>query len=128
MIVDPVIFKIKYMAYNKEFLENMRKRLLEEKKSLESDLSRFAKPAGEEGEYRTVEENLGSDMDDSATETEINDNNRSLERTLEASLKDVLDALEKINVGTYGICEKTGREIPEDRLEVFPMARTCADI
>ncbi len=116
------------MAYDKEFLENMRERLLEEKKSLENDLSRFAKPFGEEGEYRTIEENLGSDMDDSATETEINDNNRSLERSLEANLRDALDALAKIDAGTYGICEKTGREIPRERLEALPMARTCADV
>lgn len=116
------------MSYDKEFLERMKSVLLREKESLERDLSRFARPAGDEGEYTTIEENLGTDIDDSATETEINENNRSLERSLEAKLKDVLDALEKIESGTYGICEKTEREIPRERLEVLPMARTCADV
>jgi RNA polymerase-binding transcription factor DksA len=116
------------MSYDAEFVEKMREKLVKEKKSLENDLARFARPVGEEGEYETIQENLGSDMDDSATETEINDNNKSLERSLEAKLKDVLDALEKIEVGTYGVCEKTGRDIPKDRLEVLPMARVCADV
>lgn len=115
------------MSYDAEFVERMKEKLLAEKQSLENDLSRFARPTGEAGEYETIDENLGSDIDDSATETEINNNNQSLEHSLEAKLKDVLDALEKISVGTYGICEKTGREIPKDRLEALPMARVCAD-
>lgn len=115
------------MSYDKEFVEEMKAMLLREKESLEKDLSRFARPAGETGEYDTIEENLGTDIDDSATETEINENNRSLEWSLEKRLRDVLDALEKIEVGTYGICEKTGREIPEDRLRALPTARVCAD-
>lgn len=116
------------MAYDAEFIGTMKHKLLEEKASLEEQLSRFARPAEGEGNYETIVEDLGSDMDDSATETEINDNNRSLEVSLEATLKDVLDALEKIEVGTYGICEKTGREIPRERLEALPSARTRADV
>lgn len=115
------------MSYDASFLEGMKKRLLEEKLSLEADLSRFARPAEGEGNYETIEEDLGTDMDDSATETEINDNNRSVEVSLESRLKDVLDALEKIENGTYGICEKTGMEIPRERLEALPTARTRAD-
>ena len=115
------------MLYDAVFVESMKRRLMEEKASLEKDLLRFARPTDGKGDYETIEEDLGTDMDDSATETEINDNNRSVEITLESRLKDVLDALEKIEKGKYGICEKTGLDIPRNRLEALPTARTRAD-
>ena len=36
-----------------------------------------------------------------------------------------LDALERIEKGTYGICEVGNEEIEEDRLNANPAARTC---
>jgi RNA polymerase-binding transcription factor DksA len=44
---------------------------------------------------------------------------------LEKQLKDVKDALEKIENGSYGVCEVGGEEIEQDRLDVNPSARTC---
>jgi len=35
--------------------------------------------------------------------------------------------LKKIEDGTYGICEVGGEEIPEDRLDANPSARTCIE-
>ncbi|MBX6762268.1 MAG: TraR/DksA C4-type zinc finger protein [Rubrobacteraceae bacterium] len=37
-------------------------------------------------------------------------------------LEDVERALEKIEEGTYGICDDTGRPIPRGRLEAMPEA------
>ena len=34
-------------------------------------------------------------------------------------------ALRRVAEGTYGICERCGRPIPEERLEARPTARTC---
>jgi RNA polymerase-binding transcription factor DksA len=34
-------------------------------------------------------------------------------------------AIERIDGGTYGICERCGQRIPKGRLEVIPYARTC---
>jgi DnaK suppressor protein len=42
-------------------------------------------------------------------------------------LRDVLDALERIEKGTYGICEGSGKMIPTKRLEAFPSARYCVE-
>lgn len=115
------------MIYDTPFIESMKQKLLEEKSLLEGDLLRFSRPVDGAGNYEPIEEDLGNDMDDSATETEINDNNRSLETTLQGRLHDVLDALAKIESGTYGLCEKTGLPIPKERLEALPTARTRAD-
>jgi DnaK suppressor protein len=38
-------------------------------------------------------------------------------------LKEMDDALERIEKGTYGICEGTGKPIPKARLEANPWAR-----
>jgi len=37
----------------------------------------------------------------------------------------ITEALERIDAGTYGVCEECGAEIPAARLEVVPEARYC---
>ncbi len=44
---------------------------------------------------------------------------------LEARLDEVSAALARIEDGTYGVCEISGEQIEEDRLEANPAARTC---
>jgi DnaK suppressor protein len=40
-------------------------------------------------------------------------------------LAEIDAALQRLRDGRYGICERCGQEIPEERLEVRPVARTC---
>jgi len=50
----------------------------------------------------------------------------SVEHSLELKLRDVDIALEKIESGKgYGLCEKCGKEIKEERLRAVPEARLC---
>jgi DnaK suppressor protein len=42
-------------------------------------------------------------------------------------LKEIDDALQRIEQGTYGICEGTGRQIQKARLEAQPWARYCVE-
>src|SRR5215210_6652176 len=51
----------------------------------------------------------------------------ALAGSLTDTLKDVEDALAKLDAGTYGRCESCGGEISEDRLEAMPAARLCID-
>ncbi|MER3453215.1 MAG: hypothetical protein C4344_06170 [Acidimicrobiia bacterium] len=44
---------------------------------------------------------------------------------LRETLREVLHALEKIDEGTYGICEGCGQQIAPARLEAMPAARYC---
>ena len=53
------------------------------------------------------------------------ENNNAVLFQLETRLKEVNAALEKIEDGTYGICEVSGEPIEEDRLEANPAATTC---
>ena len=49
----------------------------------------------------------------------------ALANTLVETLTEVEDALDKMEKGTYGICEGCGSAIPEARLEAKPAARLC---
>ena len=102
----------------------LKEKLLEEKSRLEAELGRFAKPTGVEGGYETQIENIGTDPDENVTEVEEYVDNLALQSNLEGQLKDVIDALHKMEQGTYGICEDTGKEINPERLKVYPAART----
>jgi RNA polymerase-binding protein DksA len=42
-------------------------------------------------------------------------------------LKEIDDALQRIEDGTYGICEGSGKPIPKARLEAIPWARYCVE-
>ena len=42
-------------------------------------------------------------------------------------LRDVISALQKIDDGSFGNCERCGEEISEKRLEALPFARYCIE-
>ncbi|MDD2766829.1 MAG: hypothetical protein PHH40_03640 [Candidatus Moranbacteria bacterium] len=114
------------MALDETTLATLKSKLMEEKARLEAELSVFAKSTDIAGNYETQIEQLGTDLEDNTTEVEGYIDNLGLEVNLEAQLKDVNDALEKMTQGTYGVCEKTGEQINTDRLMAYPSARTVA--
>lgn len=113
------------MALDTATIAKLKEKLLEEKARLEGELSRFADSTGTPGNYETRIEDMGTDPDENASEVEEYVDNLGLEKNLEAQLKDVSDALAKMEAGTYGVCETTGKEIALDRLEAYPAARTA---
>lgn len=113
------------MAIDEKILAELKEKLLMEKSKLEGELSRIANPTGVQGDYETKFDDIGTDEDDNTTEVEEYVDNLGVETNLEGQLKDVNDALAKMEQGTYGICEKTGGEISLDRLKVYPAARTA---
>lgn len=68
---------------------------------------------------------------DTADEDEVADsmneyeNNTAIVAQLETRLLEVKSALEKLEKGTFGVCETGGETIESDRLEANPAARTC---
>jgi len=70
---------------------------------------------------------------DRADETEVADSieayesNTGVLEQLEARLKEVKSALEKIEEGTYGTCTVCGKPIETERLEANPAAATCME-
>lgn len=95
-----------------EKLEEFKRLLLEEKMKILNELSI------EEELYMNHFED-GDEID----KADVNINNDLLNRLSDLELEKLrlIDrALEKIQEGTYGICEGTGKPIPEERLRVIP--------
>ncbi len=60
-----------------------------------------------------------------ATELFLRQRNLAVSGDLQQELQDVEHALERIEAGTYGMCEVCGEPIPPERLEARPAATLC---
>jgi RNA polymerase-binding transcription factor DksA len=115
----------------KKELEKIREKLEKEKEQLEQDLSRFAKkkPGSEvdwEARFPEIGIELSEDrLEDAAKAREEYEVRRFVEQALELKLKNVKDALEKLEENKYGVCEKCGKKIERERLEAVPEAKYC---
>jgi DnaK suppressor protein len=51
--------------------------------------------------------------------------NRLLTLAAESALSEIDSALQRLEEGSFGICERCAEPIPWERLEVLPMSRLC---
>ena len=70
---------------------------------------------------------FGKRVGDGTTEAVERLNRVGTARELDAMLRDVDRALQKLEEGTYGICDHCGKLIPEERLEARPWSVLCVD-
>lgn len=110
-----------------ENISHFKQKLEEELREVEDQL-RTVGVQNEAGEWEAT----GGDIDETATESdELGDRmeeygeNRAELDEIQIHWRNVERALEKIENGTYGVCEICNEQIEEDRLEVTPSARTC---
>jgi DnaK suppressor protein len=113
------------MAIDSKLKEELKNSLLEEKKRIEEELSRFAKPTEVAGDYKTQYEDIGSGTDENASEVEAYADSLALENTLEKELGKVTGALERMENGTYGFCQNCQEAIDIERLKAYPAAQNC---
>lgn len=109
----------KFIAARKADLEKRRDELLRE---LNTDAVQVA-----DNDYDAKFVDYGDKDDENAAEVATFEKNLSLEKTLEISLFNVNKALEKIEQGNYGICERCGQPISPERLIAFPSATSCME-
>lgn len=68
---------------------------------------------------------LASDSNDVADSIESYEENTGILKQLEIRFNEIKGALERIEGGTYGICEVSGEPIETKRLDANPAATTC---
>jgi RNA polymerase-binding transcription factor DksA len=106
-----------------------KSKLEEEKKLLEEELGRLGIKDPATGDWGAIleeqDESDQSDMNDRGDRDEDFTVRANTLGELEIRYNKILKALEKIENGTYGVCEISGKPIEEDRLEANPAARTC---
>jgi DnaK suppressor protein len=108
-------------ANRKKFLSDLRQNLLEMKNKLVAEIDSELK-AEREGN-----KDEGMDTYDLASEERDREINFILSDRERVKIKQIDDALVRMDEGTYGVCESCGLEIAEERLEAMPFTRLCRD-
>ncbi|MEK7609921.1 MAG: TraR/DksA C4-type zinc finger protein [Patescibacteria group bacterium] len=112
---------------SKKSFEQFKNKLITEKSELEKELASISQRVA--GNSSVWEATAGGMEVDSADENEVADKLEEIEENsgivsqLEKQLNEVTGALDRIEKGTYGICEVCGKPIEADRLEANPSAR-----
>jgi RNA polymerase-binding transcription factor len=109
------------VAMRKDRLTHFRKQLLEKQRQLTEEVGRTAL-YGKDQEDDSIKD-LGDQANTAYTREfffELGNGDRRL-------LRDVVSALQRIDDGNYGSCERCGEPIAEKRLEALPFARYCID-
>jgi len=116
------------MALTKTKLKHLRSALEERRADIEGDLGQMDEELRSIGMEQDNERGgLGNHM------AEDGSNLMEAERisTISADLRDVVtqitSAVERIDDGTYGQCQRCGNPINEERLEAFPYVAHCIE-
>ena len=84
-------------------------------------------PGSLEDETEEIMGTSDNHLGETATATLDREIDYSLEENSEQVLRAIDHALERMEEGTFGICETCGQPISEERLEAIPYATQCID-
>jgi DnaK suppressor protein len=101
----------------KELLDKVRKKLIERRALMTKDLTTLSSEKVSDGQVQ--------DTGDEALSLSMEKLQMSLEQADIDELRLIDDALERINMGEYGICVDCGQPISNIRLETFPYVARC---
>lgn len=110
--------------YSEEELEHFKVRLLSLQEEVSEEVENLKKSIGELDDN---EDDVSSSLDhhpgDIGSEEQTKEYDYvQIERNLK-KLKQINAALDRIDNGTYGVCEDTGKKISKERLEAVPYTR-----
>ena len=106
------------MQLKKTELAQFKKRLLE----LRDQLSQTLKETNREVTQPDQSKGYSQHQADEGTDDFVKSINLQVSSKETGMLRQIDRALEKIEEGTYGVCDLTGEEIPMKRLEAIPYA------
>jgi DnaK suppressor protein len=107
-------------------LEELKERLLEERRDLQAQFDEL-----EESSFSTNQSDLSGEMGfdeeyaDAGTATFEREKDLSLVNNVRDLQERIDKALEKIDDGTYGLCDRCGKPIEKARLKALPYANLC---
>ncbi|MFW5988566.1 MAG: TraR/DksA C4-type zinc finger protein [bacterium] len=111
----------KNLFYYQNLLKNNKKRLKTELKSFEDEQRLSQKEST--GELSSYDNHPG----DEGTLTFEREMDLGLKDNIVSRLKEIDDALGKIETGDYGLCQNCGITISHDRLELVPATSFCQE-
>ncbi len=107
--------------------DKIKAQLLEERDRLERELEMSEAELSEPLEEMSGESPYGQHLAENASGSIDRELDLMREPALRAALERIDRALEKIAAGDYGRCDRCGRDIGDERLEVAPYANLCMD-
>lgn len=112
---------------NSEDIENYKAKLLKIRNSLLEDVNHLENgslhksPREASGDLSTMPHHMA----DVASDSYDQEFNISLMETEGEELREIDAALERIENGSYGVCDSCEKSIPKKRLNVIPYTRLC---
>jgi DnaK suppressor protein len=113
--------------FTKKELVDLRTQLQEERQGLERQMAEI-----EEGSFGTPQSELSGDLasfDEEYADAGTATFERERDLSLSNNIRDLIDqidkALERIDDGSYGLCERCGRPIEKARIKALPYASLC---
>jgi RNA polymerase-binding protein DksA len=128
-VKKPVLPEVKEEDLTMAEVEHFKHKLLEKRGEILSNVNEMEDEAlkksridasGDLSSMPIHMADIGTDNYDQEFTLGLMDSERKL-------LKEIDDALRRIEGGTYGICEGTGKQIQKARLEAQPWARYCVE-
>lgn len=104
----------------KKALMAERERLTREVAELDADLSESLEDSSEESPY-------DQHMAETAAVTLDREIDLTLEENARAAISQIDRALHKLETGNYGVCDKCGSPIGDERLQAAPFATLCIE-
>ncbi len=106
-------------------VEDARAELLSEVLRLRAELD--ASEVAISGLMRDSGDGAGDDQADTGTKNITRESELALAANASSMLEQTERALERLEAGTYGLCENCGKPIGKARMQAFPRATLCVD-
>lgn len=98
----------------------MRRSLTIRRRELDAELGRLTQPPAEGASV-----SFGKRVGDGTSEAVERLSTTATARSIAASIAHIDQALEKVEAGSYGLCDECGAPIGDTRLEALPAASLC---
>lgn len=120
--------KARRSPFTREQLEAFRAALIERRTKLRERMERLSGHAAEDNPSERGEiSSLPMHLADLGTETYEQQSDLGFAERDRDAIVAIDRALERIDQGTYGVCEDCGRPISKERLQALPFAALCLE-
>ncbi len=108
-------------------IDEIKKDLMARREQVTKELADLSGNGKVDDEYKAKFPNFGDKSDENAQEIGEYTTNLATEKLLEKTLRDIENALDRIEKGTYGICKYCHQPIGNKRLLARPVASACVE-
>jgi RNA polymerase-binding protein DksA len=105
----------------------LKQRLLEERERVSREIAELDADLSESLEEISGESPYDQHMAETAAVTLDREIDLTLQENARATLTQIDRAMEKLENGSYGRCDKCGKPIGQGRLDIAPFATLCVD-